>query len=251
MLAAGLDTYAQERHKREPVKMGTMIKEKDPGAGRELDRRLFMPKGAKSAGVQFSYFDLSSTDSELLMLIRGLHAHGTYFSVAPFVSYCIKDNKAVGLKIRYSIAEAGISEADFNLLSDDLNLSIEDIKGSSDSFMSEVFYRSYVGLDGHGRFGLFNDIALQYSSTKTSFSLSETDMDAYTMANKIKLAVRPGLEVFMLNNVSTQFSIGIGGVSYTNTKYVKAGERIGTNNVSRARFMLDVMDISMGLTLHF
>lgn len=252
MLTATVDSYAQ-KNRREPVKMGTMIREKDTTrhAGRNLDQRLFMPKAAKSAGVQFSYFDLTSTDSELLMLVQGLNAFGTYFSVAPYVSYAIKDNKSVGMKIRYSSGQAGVTDADLSLLSDDLTLSIQDIQGSTHSFTSELFYRSYIGLDRQGRFGLFNDIALQYSTSKKAFALDAEGPDAYTLANKVKIAMRPGLEVFVMNNVSTIFSIGIGGISYTNTKYVKDGVAVGTNNVSRARFMLDLVDISMGMALNF
>lgn len=252
MMTATVDSYAQ-KSRREPVKMGTMIRQKDSTkhVGRQLDYRLFMPKGAKSVGAQFSYFDMTSTDSEILMLVQNLNAYGTWFSVAPYVSYCLKDNQTVGLKVRYSSGQAGISDADLSLLSDDLSLSVSDVRASTHSFTSEVFHRSYIGLDGHGRFGLFNEIALQYQTSKTAFALDSGNMDAYTLANRIKVAVRPGLEVFMMNNVSTQFCIGIGGISYTNTKYVKGGQTVGTNNVSHARFMLDLTDISMGLALHF
>ncbi len=252
MMTAAVDSYAQKQ-KREPVKMGTMIRQKDSTKheGRQLDYRLFIPKGAKSVGMQFSYFDLTSTDSEFMMLVQNLNAYGTWFSVAPYVSYCLKDNQTVGMKIRYSSGQAGVDDADLSLLSDDLSVSISDIRASTHSFTSEIFHRSYIGLDRLGRFGLFNEFALQYSTSKTAFALDESNLDAYTLANKVKLAVRPGLEVFMMNNLSTQVCIGIGGISYTNTKYVKDGATLGTNNVSRARFMLDLMDISMGLALHF
>lgn len=253
MMTAAMDSYAQKKERKEPLKMGTMIREKDTTrhAGRNLDQRLFMPKGAKNFGVQFSYFDLTSTDSELMMIVQGLNAYGTYFSVAPYVSYTLKDNKSIGMKIRYSSGQAGINDADLSLLSDDLAISVQDVSGSTHSFMSEVFYRSYVGLDRQGRFGLFNDIALQYSNSKTAYSADSGNLDASTLSNKVKIAMRPGLEVFLMNNVSTLFSIGIGGISYTNTKYIKDGQTVGTNNVSHARFMLDLMDISMGMALNF
>lgn len=252
-LMSGNSLNAQSKTKREPQKMGTMIRQKDSTGhtGRMLDRRLFIPKGAKGAGIQFSYFSIGETDSEVMMLIQDLNAHGSYFSAAPFIMYCLADNKAVGIKLKYSNAETGISNVDLSLLSDDLSLNLSDISGMHTGFSAEFFYRSYLSLDSHGRFGLFNDIALQYSSAKTGFSYNGEDMDAHTINNKIKLAVRPGLEVFVMNNVSTHFSLGIGGISYTNTQYVKGGITTGTKNVSRARFMPDVTDISMGMTIHF
>ena len=47
--------------------------------------RLFMPKGDFSAGVQFFYADLSSTDSEYLMLLQHLDANGTMMTLSPFL----------------------------------------------------------------------------------------------------------------------------------------------------------------------
>lgn len=245
-----MDLSAQK--KREPIKAGYLIDkgENRDSSGRKLSQRLFISKGEVGTGIQFSYLDLSSSDSEFLMLIQNLNAHGTMFSVAPTISYAVKDNAAIGLKIKYSNTSAGISEADFSLLSDDLALNIENVKGYSNAIQSAVFYRSYVGLDNQGRFGLFTDISLAYSHNKTSFSYNSESMDSYTLANKLKLGIHPGLEVFVMNNISTHFSIGIGGISYTNTKYFKNNEFVGQRNVSKARFMLDVTDISMGMTIH-
>jgi hypothetical protein len=44
--------------------------------------------------------------------------------------------------------------------------------------------------------------------------------------------------------------MGIGGVSYNNTKYIKGDEIIGTRNFSKANFKLDILDISIGLSIH-
>ena len=38
--------------------------------------------------------------------------------------------------------------------------------------------------------------------------------------------------------------------TYNNTKYIKNGETIGKRDFSKANFKLDVLDISMGLTIH-
>lgn len=238
--------------KKTAVKMGGLMNDTEQlnPESRRLSQRLFLCKGSVGMGIQFSYLDLSSSDSEFMMLVQNLNAYGTMFSVAPTLLYAVKDNVAVGVKFKYSNTDAGISEVDFNLLSDDLALSMEDIQGHSNALQSALFYRSYLGLDNNGRFGLFTDISLAYSHNKTSFSYNTRSLGSYTIANKLKLGVHPGLEVFVLNNVSTHFSIGIGGVSYTNTKYYKEDEPAGQKNVSRARFMLDVTDISMGVTIH-
>lgn len=200
--------------------------------------------------MQFSYLDMGSSDSELMMLLKGLNAYGSLFSVTPFVSYAVGNNQAIGFKVKYLNAGAGIDDVDLSLLSDDLSLSLHDIKGRTSSIQGIFFYRTYIGLDDHGRFGLFNDLSLTYSHGKTSFTLQESDLGSYTIADKLKLGLHPGLEVFMMNNVSAHVSIGIGGVSYTHGKYYKDGAVSGTRNSTKARFMLDITDISIGMTIH-
>lgn len=245
--------YAQKKQ-RESQKMGGILVGKDSSAhaGRLLDNRLFIPRGSVGLGLQFSYFDLSSTDSEWLLLLQGMNARLSHFSAAPALSYCIADNKVIGARFRFMDTVGSVSEAELSLLgAGDLSFDIKDISGHSNSMMAEAYYASYLGIDDQGRFGLFANIALQYANTRTSFSAGADPLDAYTLARRIKMAVRPGLEVFVMNNISTMFSVGIGGISYTNTRCFQGGEVTGTMNSSRARFMLDITDISMGMTIHF
>ena len=75
-------------------------------------------------------------------------------------------------------------------------------------------------------------------------------MDSHAKTHQVKLSLHPGIVVFAMNNVSMHVSIGIGGVSYNNTQYIKAGEVVGTRDYSKANFKLDVLDISMGMSIH-
>lgn len=241
--------FAQKKH-REPVKMGVQLHESDTVKSRKLDQRLFVVKGDLGVGIQFSYLDMTSSDSEFMMLLQSFNAYGSVFSVAPFVSYAIKRNQSLGLRVKYLKADLGVTNADLSLLSDDLTLNLQDIRGHANSIQGILFYRTYIGLDNLGRFGLFNDLSLTYARSKTSFSYKDRDLGSYTISNRLKLGLHPGLEFFMMNNVSTHVSIGIGGVSYTNSKFYKDGAVSGTRNATKARFMLDITDISIGMTIH-
>ena len=74
--------------------------------------------------------------------------------------------------------------------------------------------------------------------------------DTYKKTDQIKLSLHPGIVVFAMNNISTHVSMGIGGISYNHTKYIKNGETIGTRDYSKANFRLDILDISIGLSIH-
>ena len=212
--------------------------------------RLFMPKGDFSAGVQFSYVDLFSNDSEYLMLLQHLDASGTMMTVAPYLDYTYRNNRTVGLRAKYSTAKGAVSNADLSMLSDDLSFSLSDIMADSRSIQTEGFHRAYAPLDKRSRFGVFTDVSLGYSYTRTSFSYNEESLDSYSAANRIKIAVHPGLMVFVTNSISTHVSIGIGGATYNHIDYYKNGEIVGTRDFSKVRFMLDILDISFGLSFH-
>lgn len=213
--------------------------------------KLFMPKGSSGAGLQVSYIDLGSTDSDLLLVLDGLNAEGTMMSVTPFLSYTYRDNKAIGVKLKYSKGAGGISNADITFLSDDPLLSLEDVKANTRNVQLQLFRRSYLGLDEHGRFGLFNDIVLSYGSSRSSFSVGEKNLDAYSSTEKFKLGICPGIMIFILNNVCTHVSMSIGGVSYTHTDNYKDGVIKGSRDYTKAHFAPDITDISMGLTVFF
>ncbi len=212
--------------------------------------RVFMPEGDFSVGAQFSYLDLFSNDSEYLMLLQHLDASGSMMTVAPYLDFTYRDNRAVGLRMKYSTADGSVSNADFSMLSDDLSFSMSDIKADSRSIQAEVFHRSYAPLDKRSRFGVFMDVSLGYSYTRTSFSYNEESLDSHSAANRIRLAVHPGLMVFVTNTISTQVSVGIGGATYNHIDYYKNGEITGTRDFSKVRFMLDILDISFGLSFH-
>ncbi len=212
--------------------------------------RVFMPQGDLSAGVQFFYVDLSSSDSEYLMLLQHLDADGSMMMISPYFDFTYRNNRSVGLRAKYSSAKGGISNADLSALSDDLSLSLNDIQADSRTVQAEVFHRAYAPLDKHSRFGVFTDLSLGYSYTRTSFSYNEESLDTYSAANRIKIAVHPGLMVFVTNNISTHVSIGIVGATYNHIDYYKNGEIVGTRDFSKVRFMLDILDISFGLSFH-
>lgn len=239
---------------RETIKLGSEITNKKDSLNnkrsRGLSQHLIIPKGEWQLGAQISHVSMSSDNSEYMLLLKNINANGSITKVAPFVAYSYRDNRSIGLRFQYTSASANVLEGDLDLLSDDLNFHVEDILADMSSVQTAIYHRSYIGLDSKGRIGLFGDLMLGYASSKTKFIYNEATQDSYTKTNQVKLSLHPGIVVFAMNNISTHASIGIGGVSYNNTKYIKNGEVIGTRNYSKANFRLDILDISIGLSVH-
>lgn len=243
-----------EKPPKQTIKLGAEIKQEGDSLNRKkrrgLQQHLIIPKGEWQVGAQVSHISFSSGNSEYLLIVQNLDANGSITQIAPYVGYAYRDNRSIGIKLQYASANGSIREGDLNFLSDDLNFSVEDIDAHMNSFQTAIYHRSYIGLDDRGRIGLFNDISLSYTNGKTVFTYNAETADTYARSNQLKLSLHPGIVVFAMNNVSTHVSMGIGGVSFNNTKYIKAGEVIGTRNHSQAKFKLNVLDINIGLTIH-
>ena len=177
---------------------------------------------------------------------NNIDANGAITKIAPFVAYSYRNNRSIGVKFQYSTASGAVQQGDLDLLSDDLNFHVEDIRADLLSFQAAVYHRSYVGLDNKGRIGLFNDIVLGYTNSRTEFVYDTNTEDTYARTDQVKLSLHPGVVIFVMNNISMHVSMGIGGVSYNNTKYIKNGETIGKRDFSKANFKLDVLGRSIG-----
>ena len=247
------DKAKREKQPRETIHLGAEINKADSlskKSKRGLSQHLIIPKGEWQLGAQISHVSMSSDNSEYMLLLNNINATGSMTKVAPFVAYSYRDNRSIGLRFQYTSASGGVQSGDLSFLSDDLAFHIEDIHAEMTSTQTAIYHRSYIGLDSKGRIGLFSDITLGYTNGRTKFVYNEQTQDTHTQSNQVKLSLHPGIVVFAMNNVSTHVSIGIGGVSYNNTKYIKNGEVIGTRNFSKANFKLDILDISIGLSVH-
>lgn len=217
---------------------------------RGLKQHLIIPKGEWQIGAQISHVSLSSSNSEFMLLINGLDANASMTKIAPFFAYSYHNNRSIGVRFQYTTASGGVSKGELDLLSDDLNFEVENLRADLTSFQASIYHRSYLGLDNKGRIGVFADIALSYANNKNVFSYSEDTRHSFARTHQLKLGLFPGVVIFPMNNISTHVSMGIGGVSYNHTDYVKDGQVIGSRDFSKANFKLDVLDISIGLTIH-
>ena len=252
-LLLAVDASAQKRNAtRETTVLGSEIYTRNSfnKNSRGLSQYLIIPKGEWQLGMQVSHVSISSNNSEYMLLLNNIDANGSITKISPFLAYSYRDNRSIGLRMQYSTASGNVSQGDLDFLSDDLNFHIENLHANLTSYQAAVYHRSYIGLDNRGRIGLFSDIMLGYTNSRTAFVYNTETLDSYAKTHQVKLSLHPGIVVFAMNNVSMHVSMGIGGVSYNNTKYIKAGEVVGTRNYSKANFKLDVLDISMGMSIH-
>ena len=245
VILAAVPALAQKPGK---IVLGTEITPKDTTKVKRFTNRLIAPKGEWQVGLSAIYADFNSANSDYMLVLQGLGAKASLLRVAPEIAYTFCDNHSVGLKFNYTRAGGMLDEATADLLGN-LSLSVGDIQAMSSSIGGSLFQRTYVGIDKHGRFGIFWDYILGYTRSNTVFGSGAED-DTYSVKDKFFAAFAPGVVYFPMNNVSLQANISIADVSYSCTTAYQDAEAVGRHTGWRAQAGLNLLNLSFGLTIH-
>ena len=254
LAALALPVMAQTENILEPEKesrtitLGGEIVPKDTTKTHRFVNHLIAPKGEWQCGIAVMYADFDSDNSEYMLLAQNMDASASFLRIAPEAAYTFMPNHAVGIRFAYTTARGVVDAATADLLGN-FSMTVENVHANSRMMSACVFERSYVGLDQHGRVGLFMDYCLSLSRTKSQVYTGSSS-DAYTINKKIHVGVAPGLVYYPMNNISVQASIGIAGASYGSTKSYSGGEVTGSRAAWNAKASLSILDLNLGLTIH-
>ncbi len=229
---------------------------------RGLFNYLFIPKGGWQVGITASYGQFSASDLRLLDLIGDLDFGMSAFSVKPYISYAVRNNILVGLRFGYTSAKGNIDNMDVDF-DEDLNFSLRDVRYRNESYSSAFFVRQYIGLSRAGRFGVFNEMELAFSSGNSDFRrmYDGAPKSTHTTFMEAKLNFSPGLTVFIMENTSFNVSLGVFGFYLRNEKqrsYMlnpedaeKHPDETANRFTSGASFRFNIFNINFGLGIHF
>ena len=227
---------------------------RDKNFGR-YDRGLFnfiyIPKGSWHFGLSASYGSINSEDLQLLSILSDFDFGGKTFSIKPSVSYFIKNNWSVGLRLGYTQADATLGSLDVDF-DEDINFQISDASYKNESYTAALNSRYYIGLTRNGRFGVFSEVELAFSSGNSDFvrNFNEQPKVTHTTYMDTRLNFSPGLTVFMMENVSFNVSFGVFGLYMRNEKQVTDGVESGNRFTSGANFKFNIFNINFGLGVH-
>lgn len=215
---------------------------------RGLFNYIFIPRGKWGFGVTASYGELNTDDVQVLSVLKDVDFHGKQYSIKPYMSYFINHNQSVGLKFNYTrgIADLGRLGVDFD---DDINFTLRDVSYYQQSFAVGAFYRNYIGLDLNGRFGVFNEVDLQFASGSSRFKrlYNGEPRDTRTITTQASLNFSPGVCVFIQEYVSFNVSFGVFGLKMRHEKQTTDGVDEGSRFTSGANFRFNIFNINFGL----
>lgn len=229
-----------------------VLRDKNYGRfSRGLSNYLFIPKGQWQFGVTASYGELSSTDLQMFDFLADFDFQGHTFSIRPYISYFVRNNLALGMRIGYNSSKGtlGTLKMDFD---DDLNLDISDVLYRNESLTAAIFARQYIGLARKGRFGVFNELELAFSSGSSDFRRKFNDVPKTTNTTytDLHLSFSPGLCIFINPYVSFNVAFAVVGFYLRNEKQSVDGEYSGNRFTSGANFRFNIFNINFGLGVH-
>lgn len=218
---------------------------------RGLFNYLYIPKGIWSIGATASYGEFSTKDLEVLDLMSDIDFSGYLFSVRPYFSYFIGNNRSVGMRLGYTSGKASIGSFKVDI-DEDMNFNLHDISYRSETYTAAVTYSQYFGITRRGRFSIFNDVELAFSSGNSDFRRPYNGEIKTTHTNTMEVALNfsPGLSVYIMDPVTFNLSFGVFGVSLRNEKQNVDGVDMGSRFTSGANFRFNIFNISFGVAVN-
>lgn len=228
------------------------IPEKNIGRySRGLFNYLFVPKGAWQFGLTAAYGEISTADLQMFDLLSDLDFSGHTFSIKPYISYFVRNNLSLGMRIGYNSAKGNLGELSM-AFDDDLNLDISDVVYKNEALTAAIFSRQYIGLARNSRFGVFNELELAFSSGNSLFTrkYDSKPKTTNTTYSDLRLSFSPGLSVFINEYVSFNIAFAVVGFYLRNEKQSVDGEFSGSRFTSGANFRFNLFNINFGLGIH-
>ncbi|MDE6027212.1 MAG: hypothetical protein K2G23_04025, partial [Muribaculaceae bacterium] len=167
---------------------------------RGLFNHLFIPKGNWTFGLTASYGEFSSDDLDVLGLLTDIDLNIHAFSIRPSFAYFIKNNLSVGLRFGYNSMKGSIGSFKVDI-DEDMNFSLEDVMYRNEGYSAAMTLSQYIGLTRRGRFGVFNEVELAFSSGNSDFRRPFGDKlrETHTTYMDASLNFSPGVCVFIMD----------------------------------------------------
>ncbi|MDE5924646.1 MAG: hypothetical protein K2G75_04915, partial [Muribaculaceae bacterium] len=218
---------------------------------RGLFNFLFIPKGTWHIALTASYGEFSTSDLEMLDIIGDVDLGAHSFSIKPQIGYFIRNNLSVGVRMAYSrtSAEVGSFQVDID---EDMNFNLHDIYYRSESYSAAVVLQQYMGIARRGRFGIFNEVELAFSSGNGDFNRPYNGLLRKTHSTNMEasLTFSPGVCVFVMENVSFNLSFGVFGFYLRNEKQWVDNVELGNRFTSGANFKINLFNLAFGIGVH-
>ena len=217
---------------------------------RGLEQKTFVPKGQWIAGFNAN-FTQSSQNNYQFLVIENISGDTYSFKVTPSVCYIFKDNLGVGGKLGYTRSLTKLDETKV-IIDSSTDFSLENFYCLSQKYSGMAIFRNYISLGNSKRFGLFNEVQLEFGVGETKLTNGKgTDFTgSFERSYSFDLGLAPGIIMFLNNYSAIELNIGVLGFSYTHTKQISDQIYISNRNSKSANFKINLFSISFGVAFY-
>jgi len=204
----------------------------------------FTKKGSWLAGGTLSMKFRNSTDKN--ELIRYVEDNKTYdFAIRVDGAYAFADYNFAGLALKYG--QAGRSGIYQNT---DGQLYTEDFFGTQYAFTP--FLKNLTPIDKKGRFNIITQIEFsnQIDQGITQNVLNEELTRKQSLKYTGSLGVRPGISVFVLQNVAFETTLNVAGISYSYEKIQTTNQPNSKTETASIDFKIDILQLNIGIFVY-
>ena len=226
--------------------------------GISISTATFIPKGTVGAGVAFSYnnYNLGQGSSDagysaLFSLIGDINASLQTWGVAPWVSYFVADNFALGVRFDYDRSSFGLGNASLSL-GDLASFSISDFYFMQQSYTGAITGRYYIPFANSKRFAMFTELRAigGYGQSQTYKTQGGEKYGTYQDIYQFELGLVPGISVFVTNDVAVEVSVGLLGFNYNKTVQTTNQVETSVMESSGANFKINPLSLGLGLSFY-
>ena len=217
---------------------------------RGLEQITFVPKGQWITGVSVSYSQ-SDQDKYQFLVIEDLSGDTYTFKVSPMLMFVFKDNLAAGGRLAYSRQRTRLNSADI-VLGSDTEYNIDNLYSISHNFSGMLALRNYISLGHSTRFGLFNEVQLQFGGgqSKLCNGSGRDFTGTYERSFNMSVGLAPGLAVFLNNYSALEVNVGVLGFNYSQTKSTTDQIYVAHRDTKSANFKINLFSITFGVAFY-
>lgn len=217
---------------------------------RKLYNWLIYPKGLWHIGLTANYGELKTEDMEILTLVNDIDLKGKIYSIKPSVSYFLRNNLCVGMRLAFTKGDMGINSLKVDI-DEDMSFNLHDIKYTSDSYAAAVFIQQYFGLSRRSRFAVFNEAEVSVGTGSSHFirPFDGVLRDTRTKTQSFNINYSPGVSIMMMKNAAFNLSFGIFGFHLKDEKQWENGEESGSRFTSGINFRFNIFNINFGVSI--
>lgn len=217
---------------------------------REIETRVFVPKGQWITGLSVSYTQ-SSQNKYQFFILQGISGDTYSFRVTPMLGYAFKDDMAAGLKFGYQRGLTKLETADL-VIDSETDVNVDHLYSLRHNYYATMFYRNYFSIGSSRRFGFFNEIQLQLAGGQSKITKGVGDDLTGTYERNFSLGVGivPGLIVFLSNFSAMEVNVGVLGFNYTDTKSTTDRIYVAHRKSKSANFRINLFSITFGFAFY-